>query len=162
MRKLFGVMALAALAAVPARGQERPFNLGAQLSWGDDADLGLGVRYENRLDRLAPSVPLRVIGSFDWFFPGNDVTYWELNANVAYQFTLQNSRIGPYAGGGLNIARASVDVAGVGSASDTEVGLNLLGGIRFPSTGRLTPYVEIRLELGGGEQFVLTGGLLFF
>mgnify|MGYP001606807906 FL=1 len=164
MRKLFGVMALTGvLAAAPAAlVAQQPFHLGAQVSWGDDSDVGIGVRYENDLNRLIPARNLRVIGSFDWFFPGNNVDYFEINANVAYQFTLPGSRIGPYVGGGLNIARASVDLPVLGKSSDTQVGLNLLGGLRFPSAGRIRPYVEGRFELSGGEQFVLTGGLLFF
>lgn len=161
MRKLFAVMALTgAVSVAPAiLAAQQPFHLGAQVSWGDDSDVGIGVRYENDLNRLIPARNLRVVGSFDWFFPGNNVDYFEINANVAYQFTIPSSRIGPYAGGGLNIARAS---GGLGTSSDTQVGLNLLGGLRFPSAGRIRPYVEGRFEFSGGEQFVLTGGILFF
>ena len=169
MRKLLGVMAFAAVAAaVPVAAQAQlPFRLGGQLSWGDDADLGIGVRYENPLSMFGPTVRnLRVIGSFDYFFPGDrggfDVTYFEVNANVAWAFSLPRTRISPYAGGGLNIARADVDAAGIGGGSNTEVGFNLLAGTRLPNLGKMTPYVEMRIELSGGEQFVITGGLLFF
>lgn len=92
-----------------------------------------------------------------------DWTYLEINANVAYSFPLSgSSSLRPYAGGGLNIARSSIDfdLPGLRSTSDTEVGLNVLGGSKFGS-GRLTPFAELRLELGGGEQFVITGGFLF-
>ena len=164
MRKLFAVTVLTgAVSVAPAiLAAQQPFHLGAQASWGSDSDVGIGVRYENDLNRLIPARNLRVVGSFDWFFPGNNVDYFEINANVAYQFTLPGSRIGPYAGGGLNIARANTDLGVLGRSSDTQVGLNLLGGLRFPSAGRIRPYVEGRFELSGGEQFVLTGGLLFF
>jgi opacity protein-like surface antigen len=156
------------VAAAPGTAQAQlPFRLGGQISWGDDSDVGIGVRYENNLTALGPGVRnLRVIGSFDWFFPGDvggaDVTYWEINANLAWAFRIPGSRIAPYAGGGLNIARVDVDAAGIGGGSNTDVGLNLLGGLSFPSMGKLTPYVEMRVELSGGEQFVLTAGLLFF
>ena len=46
------------------------------------------------------------------------------------------------------------------SASDTDLGLNLLGGTLF-GRGKVNPFVELRVELAGGEQFVLTGGVLF-
>lgn len=167
MRKLFGVIALVGLAAVPAAAQAqqvKPFNIGVQGSYGSDSDFGVGVRYENSLNRLFPSMPLRFIGSFDWFFPdeggfgGVDVTYFEINANVAYAIPMANSPLRPYAGGGLNYARASVEVGGT-DVSDSQVGLNLLGGIRFG--GKLSPFVEGRFELSGGEQFVISGGILF-
>ena len=166
MRNLIGVTAVAlAVAATPAVSlAQLPFRLGGQLSWGDDKDLGLGIRYENDLTMFGPAVRnLRVIGSFDYFFPGNNVNYFEFNANVAWGFSIPGSRIAPYAGGGINIARGSVDLpAPLGDRSDTDVGLNLLGGVKFPALGKFTPYTELRLELSGGDQFVITGGLLFF
>jgi hypothetical protein len=39
------------------------------------------------------------------------------------------------------------------------VGLNLLGGLKF-ALGSLSSYAEGRFELGGGEQLVLTFGVL--
>src|SRR3990172_5214395 len=76
---------------------------GGEVSWGDDADVGIGVRYENPLSMFGPTVRnLRVIGSFDYFFPGDQggtsVTYFEVNANVAWAFSLPRTRISPYAG----------------------------------------------------------------
>ena len=61
----------------------------------------------------------------------------------------------PYAGGGLNIAYSSRS-----GSSDVDPGFNLLGGTLLGS-GPVHPFVEVRFELAGGEQFVLTGGVLF-
>ena len=111
---------------------------------------------------LLPGTPLDGIVSFDYFFPGNSVKYWEINGNVAYRFRVPaRSSLRPYAGGGLNIAHASVSVAGV-SASDTKAGLNVLGGTTFKVKGsNLIPFAEARGELGGGKTFILTGGVRF-
>lgn len=139
-------------------------DIGAQGSWGDDVDFGLGGRVVVGLP--IEQFPLELIGSFDYFFPDIDnFDYWEINANAAYVIPVPTPTVAPYAGAGINIARASVDVGtvpGVGdfSASDTEVGLNLLGGVKFPLQS-VTPYGELRIELGGGEQFVITGGVSF-
>jgi len=127
--------------AQEARAQVR---FGAQASVADDVDLGLGARVLFSLKQF--SERLEGIASFDWFFPdsgaGVDWTYFELNGNVVYSIPLSNtSALRP-------------------SASDTEIGLNLLGGSKFGS-GRITPFAELRLELGGGEQFVISGGILF-
>ncbi len=151
------------LGAVPLSAQTR---FGAQLSWGDDdANLGLGARAVFNLRPLFNQRGLELVASFDYFFPeqssGVDVEYWELNGNVTYLIPNVKGSLGPYVGGGLNIAHGSVDAAGVGSQSDTEAGLNLLGGTRFRMRSKLTPFAELRFELGGGERVVITGGLLF-
>jgi len=162
VRKLFSVIVLAAAAgaAVPATAQAQ-VRVGAQVSFADDADVGLGVRVRADTPRLIPGAPLSLIGSFDWFFPGGNVDYFEINGNVAYAFTITGSVLRPYAGGGLNVARTSVDLGGGTSISNTDLGLNLLGGLNFRTAGRLQPFVELRLELSGGEQFVITGGVHF-
>lgn len=156
-----GVFALPAAAQDTSSADQVHF--GVQLSWGDDSDLGLGVRVETPLQSLGPRV--RGIGSFDYFFPDGgtdeiDISYLELNVGLAYSFTLENQeKLAPYVGGGLNFARAAVSAFGE-SVSDTELGLNLLVGSVFGDS-RPAPFVELRVELSGGEQFVLTGGFVF-
>jgi len=157
VRKLFGVMVLATAtgAVVPAAAQAQ-VRVGAQVSLADDQEVGLGVRVRSDTPRLIPGAPLSLIGSFDWFFPGGNTDYLEINGNVAYNFTITGSVLQPYAGGGLNIAR--LDTPG---GADSRVGLNLLGGVGFRTAGRLLPFVELRLEISGGEQLVITGGVHF-
>jgi opacity protein-like surface antigen len=111
-------------------------------------------------------VPLQVIGSFDLFFPDIDgVDYWEINGNVVYLVEVPRSPISPYVGVGLNVARASVETTVLGqpvSASDTEIGLNLLGGVQFEAAPKVKPYGEVRFEVSGGEQIpVITAGVAF-
>jgi hypothetical protein len=160
VRKLFGVTALAVLAArpVPVEAQAR---LGAQVSLADDYDVGLGVRVRGDTPRLIPGAPLSVIGSFDWFFPGNNQIYVELNGNLVYNFRIVGSPLRPYVGGGLNIARIDQDLPGGASNDDTALGLNAVGGVNFGTRGRLLPFVELRLEISGGEQLVVAGGVYF-
>ncbi|MGE0354185.1 MAG: outer membrane protein [Gemmatimonadales bacterium] len=161
-RTLAAVAALVLGAGVGGLAAQTSF--GGQINWGDDSDLGIGGRIEFGLANMVNVPELKAIGSFDYFFPdapsGVDVTYWEINGNVAYQFTKVKGRILPYAGGGLNIAHGSASFGGF-SGGDTKVGLNLMGGIDFKTSGRLTPFVEAKFEAGGGEQFVLSGGILF-
>jgi hypothetical protein len=134
---------------------------GVQGSWGDETDFGIGARLELGLpDVFTTEPPLSntfLIGSFDYFFPEfcdgfDDCSYWELNANLAVPITATS--IDPYAGLGLNIGRASF-----ADESDSEVGLNLLGGLRF-ALGGLSAFGEGRFVLGGSEQFVLSLGVL--
>jgi hypothetical protein len=181
MRKLIGSAVLVTmLAALPVaayaqrRAAARPASSGAakpsfglELNWSSDVDLGIGGRGVFPLQSLFPRTPLDGIVSFDYFFPSKgagvtSLTYWEINGNVAYRFTVPSrSSFRPYAGGGLNIAHFS-STAGTVSASDTKAGLNLLGGTTFNLKGsKLTPFAEARGEVGGGKTFILTGGIRF-
>jgi len=186
MRKCIGgVLLVTALATFPAlaKAQRRPAarpvaapaqrpRFAAELNWSSDVNLGIGGRGVFPLESAFPGTPLDGIVSFDYFFPstppgtGTSAHYWELNGNVAYRFHMERgSSVGPYAGGGLNIAHASATVAipgGTASSSATKAGLNLLGGTTFKLTGsNLTPFAEARGEIGGGKTFILTGGIRF-
>ena len=166
------VLALGLFAA-PAQAQVA---FGPQLSWGSDSDLGIGARVEMPIGGMitddAGSIlsSMRFIGSGDYFFfdcsnsDDVDCSWIELNANVAVPLPLEG--FSPYVGGGLNVAMVSVeldpDVCPVADCDDsnTEVGLNLLGGLGFPLAS-MNAFTEARIELGGGEQFVLSFGFLF-
>lgn len=154
--------------AAPAAAQVQ---MGPQLSWGDDSDLGIGLRAQvdfGSFMKQNQSAVSRMTGvvRLDYFFPGCpsgvDCSYIELNADVQYPLDF-GTGFEPYVGGGLNFAHASneVDVPFVGTVSDShsDVGLNVLGGARF-AIGHFTAFGEGRIELGGGEQFVLTFGVL--
>src|SRR5436309_12451516 len=118
----------AARAAAP-RSQQHP-SFGVQLDWGNDPNFGIGGRGVFPLQSLVPGTPLDGIVSFDYFFPGNNVHYWEINGNLAYRFTVpRSSSLRPYAGGGLNVVHASN--SGVSGSGITRAGLNLLGGTTF-------------------------------
>lgn len=126
-------------------------NVGVQGNWGSDTDFGVGARLLTNI----PNTNLEAMGSFDLYFPDNDFDFWEINGNLFYHFHLEDTRsVMPYLGGGLNISRFS------NGASQTEAGLNLAGGVRFP-TGNVSPFLEGRGVVGDASQFVLTFGVLF-
>ena len=128
------------------------FRWGPEVSLGTDTDLGLGARAEFDFSGSA----LTIIASFDYYFPDGPAEYWEINGNLIYNFNIPSApTVTPYAGGGLNIGHASVD-----GYSDTDPGLNLLGGTRLDA-GSIMPFVEIKFTIEGVEQFVVTGGILF-
>jgi hypothetical protein len=178
MRKFIGgIVFVALLVSVPAlaqaqrraaarpapRSQRVVFAL--QADWGSDTDFGIGARAIFGLQSLFPKTPLDAHVSFDYFFPsggaGVDVKYWEINGNVGYRIPNMRGTLAPYVGGGLNIAHASVSSGGL-TASDTKAGLNLLAGTTFGrAASKMKPFLEGRVTLSGGEQFVLTGGIRF-
>jgi hypothetical protein len=160
MRKL--LLAVALLASVTAPGSLfSQVNIGAQVSWGDEFDLGFGGRITGRSPWVDQAIEF--VGAFDLFFPdeGNadDRSYWEVNLNLLYNIAIRHEMFLPYAGLGMNIARLSQTVSG-STTSTTKAGANLIAGLKVV-TGAVSPYGEARYEWGGGKQFVLTAGILF-
>jgi opacity protein-like surface antigen len=157
---VIGVACLAAVAVQPARAQVQ---FGPQLNWASNSiGFGVGARVEASLAKAIPSVKgLGVTGSFDFFFPGSGVNYWEINANGTYHFAIQNVPIAPYVGAGLVLAHTSISNCPLSGCSTTNAGLNILGGTNFSPMGKITPFAEIRIELRTGSAVVLTGGVLF-
>src|SRR5260370_28614862 len=164
MQKLIGIALLLAVVALvpaesvgqrraaarPAAASTRHTQFAAELNWSSDFDFGIGGRAIFPLESLFPRTPLDGIASFDYFFPsapaGASAHYWEINGDVAYQFTVpRSSSLAPYAGGGLNIAHASAS-AGTVNSSVTKVGLNLLGGTTFKVKASVTPFLQARCE----------------
>ena len=159
-KSLAGAMALSLLAftAPQARAQ---VELGPQLSIANDVDFGLGVNLGLPLTSLHQN--LEFSGNFTLYFPDN-IDYWEIDGNIRYLFHLQgNSSMIPFAMAGLAIGRSSWDgdhVPGLGDDSNTELGLRLGGGAKFPM-GKTTPFVDLGLTIGDLPDFVLRGGLTF-
>jgi hypothetical protein len=170
MKALRMGLATVALMAVGAAGAEAQ-RFGVQANFGTETDLGVGARVEIPIAFASTGTFSQtfLIGSFDYFFwdceDGGfseiDCSYWEINANAAVP--LVASGINPYVGAGLNYGNYSIDFDGplgdFGFGSGSEIGLNILGGLRFP-LGGLSAYGEGRFEVGGGEQLVLTFGIL--
>jgi hypothetical protein len=145
-----------------ARAVHKQFSLGAQGSWGDDTDVGLGARVIFDLGFLLRG--LEFTGSFDYFFPGEQFglerDYWEVNTNAMYRIDTRGNTVIPYAGAGFNVARRDVSVRvldGEISGYETSNGVNLLGGLLF-DVGGPAVFVEGRMEVEGGRQFVATVG----
>lgn len=109
---------------------------------------------------LNPSVDFYLVDDVSGTSAGQSV--FAVDMNALYEFGVENQVFTPYAGGGVGITRFSADteVSGLGSET-TEVGLNIVGGARFP-LGNLEPFAQLNATLGGDlERFGITGGLLF-
>ena len=156
------VLTAAAFAAAPSllhaqAKPKEPVSLGVELDYGNDSEFGIGGRLRHGLQGLFPNAPLSGIATVNLFFPGNGVTWVEGNYNVVYNFHIASSpKVVPYAGAGLNFVYVDVDNVG----SDTQFGLNMVGGTEFRG-GKVTPFIEIRGVIDGGDQLVLTGGIRF-
>ena len=158
---LTGTITLAAALAIPSLAtpslNAQDFDIGAQLSFGNDSQLGIGPRVLTPLKSVHPR--LQAVYSFDYFFPDSrhddgDLDYWELAGSVVRDIRVRKMK--SYVGLGAVIARSSESKSVARTSSRTTLGLNLVGGLRFPER-EYTPFVEAR---AGGRQFVLAGGVL--
>ena len=149
------VAAALCLTATGLAAQSAP-RLGGQMSFAQDVNAGLGARLELP---LAPRQDLRLESEFDYFFPNSPLRYWEFNGDLAWGLRLADTRLSLYLGGGLNVAHSGL--RGFPSSGNTDLGANLLVGLRIPTSSHVTPYVELRPEFGGGNRLVLSTGVMF-
>ena len=153
------LLMLPALAVLPANAQVG-WDLGPHLGFNIDNDeLFLGANA--RIDLQA--APITLNPGFDWYpfigSPNVDRSLFVLNFDALYKLTAPS--IKPYVGGGLFWSRASRNVGGTGSVSDTDIGINLKGGIVFNPLGKLVPFGEAAIAISGGSALLLKGGFLF-
>lgn len=156
MRKLVSGLAAAAFLALVPMTAHAQVQLGPTLAIHDDFDVGIGATLSGQAPSLGQGVGF--MGDFVFYFPDAG-DYFEINGNVTYDFPLESSTVMPFVLGGLNIGRYSVDVLGE-DRSNTEVGINLGGGIAFDA-GSFRPSVALKVDIGGYEGFVVFATLPF-
>ncbi len=156
---LAAIAALPLVVATPAQAQTQ-WSLVPHLGLNIDNDelyVGANARIE------LPSAPVTLNPGFDWYpFIGSqnvNASLFVIDMDVLYHLKAQS--VEPYVGGGLFWSRSSVNVAGVGGGSATDVGLNLKGGAVFRPLGKLRPFAEGVIAISGGSGFLLKGGFLF-
>ncbi len=84
-------------------------------------------------------------------------TYLTTNLDLHYDFATR-SRMYFWLGGGLGLAYFSPEGNG---DSNSELAVNLLGGIGFNTRGSFVPYIQAKAILGDADDFVITFGLRF-
>lgn len=143
---LFGLVA-----ARPAQAQT-PWELGplVGVNLGND-ELLLGAVARIPLT----SLPITLNPGLE-FYPGFDPgSLFVLNFDVQYELNAES--LEPYVGAGISWARTSN-----AGTSDSDVGLNLKGGLVFNPASRTRPYGEAVLNFANGrEDLIFRAGLLF-
>lgn len=171
----------AMILAAPAAGQSR-VNLGPLVTLGDDSHFGLGARAEMDLsDHLDIDHDFfrDIFGSatatysFQDCRGGSGCGWFELGGNLNVPVSPRGADLVGYAGAGFHIVSSFREDSFVDPRqpparsewrrrySDTSVGLNLIGGLRFAVAS--TPgFVEGKLGLSGASQFLLSTGLMLW
>lgn len=146
--------------------QAQDIKLGAGLLFGSEIEsVGIQVRGEvpiNESWRAAPAL--------NFFFPGNNINWFSLNADANYLIPIESDVVGLYALGGLNLSFVGTDdetyfVNGVPVEVEgetyTELGLNLGIGADFNIDSAITPFAELKYVIGDWDQAVLAAGVKF-
>lgn len=93
-----------------------------------------------------------------------DLKDFSIGTDLDVDFPLQDSRVTPYAGGGLGIhwLKSSTTVPGVPDQSDTKIGLSLQGGVRTEAMPNLALFGELRYNfVSDFNQLKILGGFTY-
>jgi hypothetical protein len=167
MKRLSWTVLLLALFLIPATAQAQ-----TTVSVGPKAGFGLGDiedPYVGADVRVAlEDFPVRINPKFEYYFAPENFTYWSAGVNGLFDFPVDDSPIAPFVGGGVQILNTSIELGGDfgGSASNTDLGLNGVGGVEFNLDSGIRPFVQGELgiifsEGDSGTLFGLSGGVLF-
>jgi opacity protein-like surface antigen len=128
----------AGLAEDVEKGQTEVLGLVGVYSDGGGGVFGGGIQYGIKSRWLFAGEFGYLTGGEDVKLPGvkYDSSIWAIDGNVHYLFPLKNNeKLTPYALGGLGIFRSSGSSQVTGlpkiSASDTDFGVNIGGGVRY-------------------------------
>jgi opacity protein-like surface antigen len=156
VKRLF-LLAAAALLLTSGTAAAQVSDAGGRIGFSVDPDqFAMGGQLEfgpfERNFMIVPSLELGV---------GDHVTTIQPNIDVDYHFDVHESW-NPYAGFGLGIAfydwgsrYAPFD------GSDTEVGANLIGGLRFRQVDRRQIFTEMRIGVGDIPSLKILAGMNF-
>lgn len=139
-------------------------HVGYDLDWE-----ALNVGVQGRMGVNLAGYELVFNPSVEYYFvddgPGYDVSLFQINGDLLYQFTGVGGSLSPYAGAGLAISRLSYsfDNDFIGAEfddSDLDFGLNLIGGATLQTMSNIQPFGQAILTLGDGSRIGFRVGVL--
>jgi outer membrane protein X len=174
MKSIFRKVAIVAIAvlsmSVAVNAQEKgDMAVGGNLVLGSGdsfTNYGIGAKFQYNVMN-----PLRLEGSFTYFLKKDYVTMWDLSVNAHWLFAVADKiTVYPLAGLGMlgtKVSVPSIDLGewgnyGGGSASDSEIGFNLGGGIDCKLTDKLILNAELKYKIGSNwNRLLLSAGLAY-
>jgi hypothetical protein len=166
-----GLVVTAQSASAQAQTSGTRFGVEAAFATNNDIGIGAGAFVKFHLADISEH-PITGRAVFDYYFPsssnfgGYSYKYWELAADGLFDIATAKADLKPYVGAGVTYAHASfaddycsfyhIDCGGGGST-----GLHVVGGLNFMANAKLMPFVEAKLELKSGGEFIIKGGIHF-
>lgn len=162
------VMLVVSFAVSSAMAQNLGFNgIGGRLSYVkvEDVDGGIGFGAHANLGEIIQNLVL--YPSFEYFKKSEEISpsvdvdfsFISINADARYYIPTQGT-IDPFVGGGLAVHFSKADAGPFGDESETDVGLNLLGGIDIPVSDNLVATAKAKY-VSDSNAFKITGGITF-
>lgn len=151
MKKIFTIVAMVAISAIIGNNRaeaqtkgEMGAGLNFEIASGEDyTNYGLGVKYQwtffNNM-RLEPS--------FTYFFKKDNISTWDLTANVQYLFPIgPMMNVYPVLGMGMTGVNRDYEPLGLSDEDDTKFAFNFGAGIEFMFTSRIGMNIEYKYRI---------------
>ena len=146
------------------------FALGVYAQKGEKS-IGLNLGYGSEIESVAIGAKfnygltdqIRLSPSFNYFLKKDGLSAYEFNADVHYLFEVA-PKISAYPLAGLNYTsmKYSADIMGLSiSTSDSELGLNLGGGLGYQFSDNITLGFELKYVVSDADQLVPTFNIMF-
>ncbi|HYE58399.1 MAG TPA: P44/Msp2 family outer membrane protein [Rhodothermales bacterium] len=137
----------------PAARAQTEFGIGG----GFDTDADAAFLTAQARTARGVSFPVRFNPQFDFYLPGDNLTQFQGNLNVLYDFGTNNVAFIPYAGIGLGVGYWKPDNVD----ADISLGANFLFGAEFGPNSRVRPYVQLQISTTKATGAAVAGGVLF-
>ena len=155
MKKIYVLLVCLFACITTSFAQQGASSLGAQLNFGDETNIGLGIKY-----RYGLTNHLRIEPAFNYYFENDNVSMWDLGANLHYVFPVAN-RISIYPLAGLGFAQTKLHFAD-DSATDGNIAVNLGVGGDFKIASNVVFDLEFKYQIiDNYNQLVLSAGVAF-
>lgn len=152
MERRLTILSLATLGLLAAARPAPAVDFGVRAGYYFDAEEPfLGAEL---ITRVAPRIYFNP--NLEYVLVGEGLSYLTINGDFHYDFPTRSSTF-VWAGAGLGLVRVDPDGP---DNSDTDPALNLLAGVGW-RRGGLIPYVQGKVIINGGNEFVLAFGLRF-
>lgn len=160
MKKILVFLVCLCACVATSYAQKGESALGFNVNYGNDTNVGLGVKYRYNL-----SDHIRIEPAFNYYFKHDYVSMWDLNANFHYLCPVaENITVYPLAGLGYANATAHLKDLGEGweNVSDGKITVNLGAGADFQVSSSVKLNLELKYQIVDNyNQLVLSAGVIF-
>ena len=160
MKKFLVLLVCLCACVATSFAQKGESALGLNLNYGNDTNLGMGVKYQYCI-----TDNFRIEPAFNYYFKNDYVSMWDLGANLHYLFPVAE-KVTVYPLGGLGYANATAHtsdlIGGADNVSDGKIAINLGAGVDFKVASNLKLNVEAKYQIiDSYNQLVVSAGVAF-
>ncbi len=161
--KRISLILVVALAVLNVNAQQK-----GDMAVGGDLVIGTGDSYTNvgLSAKFQYNVidPLRLEGSFTYFFKKDYMSMWDMSANAHYLFNITDQFI-LYPLAGIGVLGVKVDLGdfwGGGSVSDSYFAFNIGGGAQYKFTENWAANFELKYKIADNwDRFLISAGVTY-